>query len=64
MTSYIPQTKFAANPDKWWGAYRYETRDEAEANLANIRAKREDLIDSRIVESPHGPTEGYRKKKP
>jgi hypothetical protein len=64
MTSYIPQTKFAGMPDRWFGAYRYETRAEAEDNLASIRARREDLIDMRIVESPHKPSGAYRNKKP
>jgi hypothetical protein len=62
MTSYIPQTRFRQMPSKWWGEYRYETRAEAEANLASIAARREDLLETRIVESPHGPTSGYRNK--
>ena len=60
--SFIAETKFAAMPDRWLGGKRYETRAEAEANLAAIRAQRADLIDSRIVESSYGPSDGYRKK--
>jgi hypothetical protein len=61
MTSYIPQTKFAGLPNRWFGAYRYETRKEAEDNLAHIRAYREDLIDTRILESPYGPSRKTRR---
>jgi hypothetical protein len=62
MTSYIPQTRFAAAPERWFGNYRYETPGQAEANLASIRARREDLIDSRILESPLKPSNGGKLK--
>ena len=53
MNSYCPQTRFAQEPDKWWGGegIRYATREEAQASLAEIIATRSDLLETRIVAS-------------
>jgi hypothetical protein len=58
MTSYCPQTRFAAAPDRWFGGegVRYATRAEAEASLAEIIAARPDLLETRVVESIRKPT--------
>jgi hypothetical protein len=57
MTSYLAMTRFAGGP-AWFGlkGRRYATPQEAEASLAELRARRLDLVESRIDESPYRPT--------
>lgn len=63
MTSYIAQTRYRPDPDRWGGSWRYATREEAEACLADLRTRHGDiLIETRIVESPGSPTESSRPK--
>jgi hypothetical protein len=56
-SSYLVMTRFDGDPD-WQGlkGRRYATPQEAEASLAELRARRSDLVESRIDESPHKPT--------
>jgi hypothetical protein len=60
MTSYCPQVRYAAAPDQWLGGentgWRYATFDEAQASLTHIKLTREDLLESRVIESRLKPT--------
>jgi hypothetical protein len=63
MTSYCPQTKFSTDPlGRWNGgeSVRYATPEEAQASLAPIIETRQDLIETRIVESRYKPTHVWR----
>jgi hypothetical protein len=55
--SYLAMTRFDGDPD--WGGLggrRYATPQEAEASLSELRARRTDLVETRIAESPYRPT--------
>ena len=58
MTSYLAMTRFAGGPDTWCGleGRRYATPQEAQASLAELIATRDDLLETRIDESPFKPT--------
>ena len=62
MTTYCPQTRYAARPDLWLGGegVRYATREEAEASMEHIRAYREDLLETRVIESSYKPTHVWK----
>lgn len=61
MTSYCPQTRYAQQPDVWLGGQgvRFATPEEAQASLARLIATRDDLLETRIVESTHKPTDAW-----
>jgi hypothetical protein len=61
MTSYALRTRFADAPDDWSGnnSLRYATREEAQAHLDDIRRRRPDLIETKIVECPSKATHAW-----
>lgn len=62
MTTYSPYCRYAVAPKQWCGSknYRYATREEAQAALDDIASRREDLIETKIVELPWKATHIWR----
>lgn len=55
MTSYYPDVLYRQARGKWTDAkkFRFATKAEAEAYLAQLRTKRDDILETRVVETPH-----------
>lgn len=57
-SSFFPQLRYAAAPDRWIGndSFRLPDRAATEAYLASIRAGRDDVLETRVVDSSFKPT--------